>query len=229
MRCMEKEIRDLIIFSDISNESMSLICRNGKIKKYPAGSMIFSEREHINFIYVVISGTVSLYKVNENGQKKVMFILDNGKIINEVIVEDLPESINCEVFEDAKILEISKDIFISIMKSDFNLTKIIIESLSNKVRRMYRQLKNTPSSIKIEKKLVAKIYKLGRDYGISCGEGIMIDMSISITYLADLLGSQRETVSRAVKTLQNKNLFYYKDKKIFIPDLQKLSDYFKTS
>ena len=113
------------------------------------------------------------------------------------------------------------------MESDFQLTKAVIESLSNKVRRMYRQLKNTPSSIKIEKKLVAKIYKLGKDYGISCNNGTMIDMKISITYLADLLGSQRETVSRSIKILQDKKLFYYKDKKIFIPDLQELSDYFK--
>lgn len=225
----EEELRKLKIFSSISDKSISLINRNGKIKEYVSGSMIFLDKEYINLIYVMISGTVSLYKVNENGQKKVMFILDNGKIINEVIIKDIPESINCEVFEDAKILEIDKDTFIEIMESDFQLTKAVIDSLSNKVRRMYRQLKNTPSSIKIEKKLVAKIYKLGKDYGISCDNGIMIDMNISITYFADLLGSQRETVSRAMKTLQNKKLFYYKERKIFIPNLQKLSNYFKTS
>jgi CRP-like cAMP-binding protein len=226
---MIEELKNLKIFSDLSDDTIALISKYGKIKKHSNGSMLFSEREKINFVYIVVSGSVSLYKVNENGQKKVMFILDNGKIINEVIVEDMPESINCEVFEEAEIFEINRDILIEIMKRDFNLTKVIIESLSNKVRRMYRQLKNTPSSIKIEKKLVAKIYKLGRDYGVKCNDGIIIDMNLSITYLADLLGSQRETVSRAVKVLQSKNLFYYKDKKIVIPNLQKLSDYFKTS
>ena len=229
MEYREEELRKLKIFSGISDKSISLIYKHGKIKKYLSGSIIFLDKEHINLIYVVITGTVSLYKVNENGQKKVMFILDNGKIISEVIVQDLPESINCEIFEDAEILEIDRDAFIHIIESDFQLTKAVIESLSNKVRRMYRQLKNTPSSIKIEKKLVAKIYKLGKDYGISCDNGIMINMNISITYLADLLGSQRETVSRAIKILQNEKLFYYKNKKILIPDLKKLSDYFKTS
>lgn len=225
----EEELRNLKIFSEISDKSISLIHKNGKIKKYATGSMIFLDKEYANYIYVVVSGTVSLYKINENGQKKVMFILDNGEMLNEVIAEDLPESINCEAFEEAEIFEISRDTFIRIMECDFNLTKVVIGSLSNRVRRMYRQLKNTPSSIKIEKKLVAKIYKLGRDYGVSCNDGTIIDMNISITYLADLLGSQRETVSRAIKILQNKNLLSFKDKKIFIPDLQKLSDYFKTS
>ena len=115
------------------------------------------------------------------------------------------------------------------MKYDFELCKNIIISLSMKTRRMYRQLKNTPPSIKIEKKLAAKIYKLGRDYGVETEEGIVIKMNLTVTYLADLLGSQRETVSRALKILQDKKLISYKDKIILIYDLNKISEFFKTS
>ena len=118
---------------------------------------------------------------------------------------------------------------LEIMKYDFELCKNIIISLSMKTRRMYRQLKNTPPSIKIEKKLAAKIYKLGRDYGIETEEGIVINMNLTVTYLADLLGSQRETVSRALKILQDKKLISYKDKIILIYDLNKISEFFKTS
>ena len=39
-------------------------------------------------------------------------------------------------------------------------------------------------------------------------------MNISITYLADLLGSKRETISRALKILLNENLIKYENKKI---------------
>ncbi|OOM09171.1 Crp/Fnr family transcriptional regulator [Clostridium saccharobutylicum] len=229
MQYKEEELKKLKVFSNVSDKSISLINKCGKIKKYVAGDIIFSDKETVNIIYIVVSGTVSLYKINENGQKKVIFILDKGKLINEVIIQGLPSSVNCEVFEDAEILSINKEKLIKIMEGDFQLTKAVIESLASKVRRMYRQLKNTPSSIKIEKKLAAKIYKLGKDYGINSNEGIIVDMNISITYLADLLGSQRETISRAVKVLQNAGLIHYKDKKIFIPNLQKLSDYFKTS
>lgn len=228
MRYSEEKLKNLKIFLGISDKSISLIYRYGKTKKYASGSIIFLDKEYVKAIYIVVSGAVSLYKISENGQKKVMFILDNGELLNEVIVQDLPESINCEAFEDTEILEITKDIFINVMENDFNFTKSVMSILSNRVRRMYRQLKNTQSSIKIEKRLVAKIYKLGRDYGVSCNNGTMIDMNISITYMADLLGSQRETVSRAIKILQNKKLILFKDKKIFIPDLKKLSNYFKT-
>ena len=127
------------------------------------------------------------------------------------------------------ILGIKKEKLLNIMKEDFDLCKNIIISLSSKTRRLYRQLKNTPSSIKIEKRLAAKLYKLAKDYGVEHEDGIVIDMEISITYMADLLGSQRETVSRAMKVLQKNNLINYKSKKIIISNFEKLALFFKTS
>jgi len=92
---------------------------------------------------------------------------------------------------------------------------------------MYRQLKNATGVIKMEKRLAAKLWKLSKDYGVSCDNGIVINMNISITYLADLLGSKRETISRALKILLNENLIEYKDKKIKVISQEKLAEFFK--
>ena len=90
------------------------------------------------------------------------------------------------------------------MMNDFELTKIVISSLSIKVRRLYRQLKNS-TPIKVEKRVAAKLWKLSKDYGIEVEDGTVIDMNISITYLADMFGAPRETISRALKILQDKD------------------------
>lgn len=219
----------LEIFQNVSKETLEEISNNGEVKLYNPGQIVFYDKENVSTIYIILSGTVSLYKMNENGQKKVIFILGRGKVINDVIFKDLPASINCEIFERAELLLINKDILLEIMKDDFEFCKNIICSLSMKTRRLYRQLKNTPSSIKLEKKLAAKIYKLSIDYGISCNGGVYIDMDLTITYIADLLGSQRETVSRAMKVLQKNDLIEYKDKRVYVKDLNKLSEFFKTS
>lgn len=222
-----KEISKLEFFQDVDEKTINEILSKSEIKKYNSRHMLFYDKESVNIIYFIISGAVSLYKMNENGQKKVIFILDRGKIINDVIIKEMPASINCEVAMDAEILGIEKNELLKIMEHDFQLCKNIIFSLSMKTRRMYRQLKNTPSSVKIEKRLAAKIYKLGRDYGIKHDLGTMINMDFTITYIADLLGSPRETVSRAMKVLQEKELIIYKDKRIIIPKLDELSVFFK--
>ena len=72
----------------------------------------------------------ALYKLNESAQKKIIFILGKDSVINAVVLDDLPASVNCEVFEKAEILSFDKVIFEEIMKKDFELTKIIISSLN---------------------------------------------------------------------------------------------------
>lgn len=221
------ELKKLEMFSNISLETIKKILSQSDVKHYSAGEILFQDKEIVSTVYFIISGIVSLYKINENGHKKVIFMLGKGKIINEVILQKLPASINCEIFEDACILGINRDKLIELMKEDFDLCTSVIISLSSKTRRLYRQIKNTQSSVKIDKRLAAKIYKLGKDYGVECNEGILVNIDISITYLADLIGSQRETVSRTIKNLQKQNLIEYKNKKIYICDLQRLSNFFK--
>ena len=223
----EEQLENLEVFKGISKSSSKELMNLARIKKYAAGTHIFMDKEAVNTLYIVVSGSVSLYKLNENGNKRVIFILGKGKIINDVIIKDLPASINCEVFEDAHILSYDKYEFMNIMENDFELTKNIIGSLSMKVRRMYRQLKNATGVIRMEKKLAAKLWKLSKDYGVKCDDGVMINMNISVTYLADLLGSKRETISRAIKILIKENLIIYEDKKIKVINQDKLSEFFK--
>ena len=224
-----EELKNLEMFNNISESTIGKILEESDVKEHRAGEILFEDKEDVSTVYFVLKGIVSLYKINECGHKKVIFMLGKGKIINEVIIKELPASINCEIFEDAVILGIKKEKLLNIMKEDFDLCKNIIISLSSKTRRLYRQLKNTPSSIKIEKRLAAKLYKLAKDYGVEHEDGIVIDMEISITYMADLLGSQRETVSRAMKVLQKNNIINYKSKKIIISNFEKLALFFKTS
>lgn len=223
-----EELEELEIFKNISKASLDKLAHFGKVKKHIAGSHLFRDKEEVTTLYIVVSGTVSLYKLNESGYKRVIFILGTGKMINDVIIQDLPASINCEIFEEAQILSYDKHIFLDIMEKDFILSKNIIGSLAMKVRRMYRQLKNANGIIKMEKKLAAKIWKLSKDYGIPCDSGVIINMNMSITYLADLLGAKRETISRSLKILSNKNLIKYENKKIIVISQDRLSEFFKT-
>lgn len=215
------------IFNNISMNSLNKLMILGEFKQYKAGSHIFRDKDEVKSLYIVLNGKVALYKLNEFGNKRVIFILDKGKMINEVIIQDLYASINCEVFEDAEIIKYDKQDFLNIMEEDFNLTKNVICSLSLKTRRMYRQLKNSTGIIKMEKRIAAKIWKLSKDYGIECDEGILINMNISVTYLADLLGAKRETISRGLKILHDEKLINYKDKRIVIINQKKLSEFFK--
>ena len=218
------KLNEISLFSHINNNTIHKLNEICFVRQLKKGEHLFRDKEIIKSIYIVKSGKVALYKQSESAQKKVIFILGKDTVINEVIIDDLPASINCEAFEKAEILCFDRIKFLDIMKEDFELSKIIINSLAMKVRRLYRQGKNS-IPIKVEKRVAAKLWKLSRDYGIE--EGTLIDLNITITYLADMFGAPRETISRALKILNNEGLIINKNKRIIVPDREKLVRFFK--
>lgn len=131
------------LFQKVSPKAFVALAACGKLRQFVKGEHLFFDKDPVETIYVVVSGLVSLYKTNAQGEKKVIFILDQGKLINEVVLQGTTASVNCEVFETAQVLCFNKYDFLDIMEHDFALTKGVLDSLSVKVRRTYRQLKNT--------------------------------------------------------------------------------------
>ncbi|MBS6184993.1 MAG: Crp/Fnr family transcriptional regulator [Clostridium celatum] len=220
------KLNKISLFSQVNKETLYKLNEICFVRQLKKGEHLFRDKEVINSIYIIKSGKVALYKQSESAQKKVIFILGKDTIVNEVIIDNLPASINCEAFEQAEVLCFDRVKFLEVMKDDFELSKIIINSLAMKVRRLYRQGKNS-IPIKVEKRVAAKLWKLSRDYGIEIKEGILIDLNITITYLADMFGAPRETISRALKILNNEGLIINKNKKIIITNRDKLVKFFK--
>lgn len=225
---MSKKLIDLELFSGLKQETIDSLTSLCIEKYYKKGEHIFFDKDKVTTVFIVLKGKVTLYKIGEKAHKRIVFILGEGKIINDVVLDDLPSSISCEAFEDSEILCFDRDEFVKIMSNDFELTTVVINSLSKKVRRLYRQIKNA-TPIKIEKRVAAKLWKLAKDHGVDVKDGIEIGLNISITYLADMFGAPRETISRALKVLQKEELIVLNGKKIIVKDKDKLAKYFKNN
>lgn len=219
----------LSLFSNVRPKTIEKIISIGHIHHYTANESIFFDKDILSSIYFVLEGTACLYKTHSNGQNKVIFILSKGELLNESLSDELPSAINCKAYNDCAILSIPKKDLLMLMQSDPILMENILSAFSKRIRRLYRQLKNSTSVIKMEKRLAAKLWKLSRDYGVPCKEGVLINFPITITSLADFLGSYRETISRALKVLISNELVIYQNKYIIIPDPDKLSLYFKSN
>jgi CRP-like cAMP-binding protein len=197
------------------------------VKSYTKGEHIFLERDEVRHFFCILEGIAALYKINSVNEKRSVFVYGTGEMLNEVILDGKPASMNGEILKDARVLCLERTGFLSVCRKDFGLTKAVMDSMAMKIRRLYHQLRNTSTNIRGDKRIAAKLWKLSRDYGVGCGRGTEIDFDLTITYLAELLGSQRETVSRQVKVLTEQGLVIVDKSRFIIPDREKLQDYFR--
>lgn len=221
-------MNNIEVFKNIKEESTVNLEKILKTRKLSKKEILFYERDMVDKIYFIKEGKISLFKINESGERKIIFILPKGEMINDIFIDEKKSSaVSCEAFEKSTLLECSSKDFIKIMEGDFILTKNVLNHLQNINRRLYRQLKNS-ISIRMDKKLAAKLYRMGREFGVEKDEWTLINANLTITYIADMLGCKRETLSRSMKVLQDENLVKIENKKMYIKR-DELSSYFKNT
>ena len=221
-------MKNIEVFKNLSDETYEKLGKILRRRELNKKEVLFLEREVVERVYFIEEGKISLFKITESGERKIIFILRKGQMINNVLIDkNKTTTVSCKAFENSKLLECNSKDLLKIMEEDFQLTKNILSHIQNLNRRLYRQLKNSVS-IRMDKKLAAKLYRMGREFGINKDEWTLINADLTITYMADMLGCKRETLSRAMKVLQDKNLVKFENKKIYIKQ-DELSLYFKNS
>jgi len=226
MKKVEK-LKVLEIFEGVKEETLEKIAGKGKISEIEKGRVLFRAQEPAAFICIQLSGKSIIYNLTHEGKRKILFICGKGMLLNEHVFNEHATSMYCETIDKSKIFMISCREFVDIMQEDFKLAKNVMAAQEKKIWRLSHQLKNTMSSIYLERKLAAKLWKLARDFGIQTEDGIEIDVNMTASFLADMLGVSRETTSRTCATLIENGLIVIKKKRVIIENPEKMAYFYK--
>lgn len=223
---MKRGINKIKLFNYLDKETKEKLSDISKIKEYKKGDLVYSAKEKMNTVYFVLEGVAGLYKPNPDNTRKVVFIFSAGDVLNEVIIYENTTSLSCEILAPTKLLEIPREKFVEVLETSYPLAKGVIESLISKNRIMSHQLKNISNSITVDRQIAFNLWRLGRDFGIQTPNGIEINFDLSITYLSEILGAKRETVSRQVKVLCELGLISVNKKRFTLLKYDELLEYF---
>lgn len=214
----------LWLLQNLKPDTRSCFLQLGQTVSYPKGHLILRVRERRPDILFILGGKIQIYTLTKCGKKKILFILGKDNIANDSFLYD-SNAVYCETLETCQFFQIRREALLSLMEKDFQLTKALFAYQEWKLSRLEHQLKNTVGSIYLERRLAAKLWKLARDFGRPTEKGVRIDMDLSVTFLADLLGAPRETTSRVCKKLADQGLIYMEKKKIYIPDMERMAQF----
>lgn len=218
----------LALFKEVAPDTLQKLRKYGKIQEFPKGSLIIRAKEPLEQIYIQIDGKSIVYNLTHTGNRKILFIFGRGALLNEHVLNEHHSATYCETIEKSRIFIIPADRFVRCMQQDFALTRAVLAAQERKVWRLGHQLKNTMGSIYMERRLAAKLWKLARDFDVNVPEGIEININLSVTFLADMLGTPRETASRLCRTLVDYRLIQMKGKRIIIINPQRISAFYRT-
>lgn len=224
----KNQLSQLDFFHDIASETVERLWAAGKVLDFQKGTVLIRAKEPVEYVFFQLSGKSIVYNLTHDGRRKILFVFGRGIMLNEHVFNIHTTSLYCETIDKSKVFKVPVSEFEKLMQSDFELTKRVFEAQERKIWRLSHQLKNTMSGIYLERKLAAKLWKLSRDFGIPKDSGIEIDINMTITFLADMLGVPRETTSRVCSALVDNGLITMNKRRILISNPDKLSMFYKT-
>lgn len=172
-------------------------------KKMDAGTYLFHEGDTTGKLYLVCSGRVKLRKSTEEGKDFVLSVLRNGDLLGEIGgYSNMTHSFSAEVIESGEIGIITwKDMEALLVRhADFALQFMNWMGLMHRITQSkFRDLLlfGKPGA------LASTLIRLSNTYGVLCKDGIRLDIKLTNTDMADMIGTSRESVNRMLSAMKD--------------------------
>jgi CRP/FNR family transcriptional regulator len=206
-------------FRGLSPEQLSEASRIAFEKHFNKGEIIFSDGEEGDGSYLIIEGTVKVFKLSPEGKEHIIHLFSSGRIFGEMAVfggEHFP--INAEAITPTRVLFFPRSAFISLIEKSQTLALKMLADLSYKLRVLTAQIENL-SLKEIPARLAAYLMLMAREQGLSTH----VDLMISKAQLASILGTIPETLSRVFAKLSTQGLIRVEGRKIVFLDAVRLT------
>jgi DNA-binding response OmpR family regulator len=101
---------------------------------YKKKQTLYSEGQRPKAVYYIKSGKIKIYKTNEDGKELITDIFGAGDFFGYTyILEEINYKENAQVLEDAEIMHISKEDFITLISGDSQVAKQFIKLIARNV------------------------------------------------------------------------------------------------
>ncbi len=199
----------------------------GKVKRLQKNEYLFHIRDQVNMVYVILSGYAVLKRDSDEHGTKAVFLIHDGDIANEVILDKITASISCCALSELYVWSFTREQIFDLMNYDFAVAQFFLNSMALKIRKLYHQAESTTKPTRLGHQVSSRIWKFARDYGVVKDGYVEIPFTVRITLLAEFAGSNRESVSRVVADMKKKNLVSLDKGVCRIYDMDALKNYMK--
>ncbi len=196
-----------------------------KLVRYNEGQKIFQPGDNRSVLYFVMMGRVRLYEILPDGRAITLSILS----VNDVFAQSSNQNsyfhdVYAEVMKDSIIACIQESSLETLMEQSPLLASRIIYSFSQQLSQSQILIEGLLGR-DVSLRLVNILLKLATEFGIAeANGGVSIDLGLTHQELADMIGSNRVTVTRKLIELQKKNLINVQNRTIMLVNRRALEN-----
>lgn len=218
-------IKKLALFSELDDNSLSVISGLLKERKYKKNMMVFMEGEPSKAVYFVKRGKVKIYKTTQEGKEHIIHIMSDGDVFAEAcLLGAFPYPANVEALEDSEIYMIQNEELDKLLEEHPRIGIQIIKVLSKRLQMISKQVENLALRDAYGK-TASLIIQLLKGQGKELVDGAVLSTDLSRQDMGNMVGLSRETFTRALSKLKQYEAVDIEKDEIRIISVDKLKEW----
>jgi len=193
-------LRVIPMFSGVSDEALESIASLLIERSFPKHKTIVEEGAPGDYMYIIVEGRVKVTKLSGDGREKILELLEVGDFFGEMsLFDEAPRSASVKGLSQVRILALARNDFLRLLARSPDLALSVIQELTRRLRQVDEQASSL-SFQRVKERAMGLLVRLAREEPGQ--ESRRKTPVLTHQQIADMIGTSRETVTRAVKGLK---------------------------
>ena len=209
-----ESLRHIPLFSAVGDDDLEALAALLIERRFPKHKTIVEEGLPGDYMYVIREGRVQVSKLSDDGREKILEFLEAGDFFGEMsLLDNAPRSASCRALSESRVLALSRNDFLNAMRKSPDLAMGVVQELTRRLRQIDEQASSL-SFQRVKERTMGLLTRLAKGNGDGARR-----MTPALTHqqIADMIGTSRETVTRALKGLKEQGWLEQEGKKYLVP------------
>lgn len=194
------------IFAGLDRDDLRDLAQRMQMREYAAGALIVGQEDRGDSLFIVVHGRVKVVLYGDNGREIILSMFREGEIFGEMsLLDNQPRSASVISLEPTKALVLERSAFVRHLSDHPTTATAILAEMSRRLRQADKVIGNL-ALLDVYGRLARLLQDLAEREGVPTGEGVLIKERPTQQEIASMIGTSRETVSRALSDFARRGL-----------------------
>jgi CRP/FNR family cyclic AMP-dependent transcriptional regulator len=215
------------LLSNLSEETLDRLVPLFVERVYQKGEAIFHQGDAGEALFLISSGQVRVEKEILDGTPVTLALRGAGSVIGELaLLDGSTRSATVYAMGMVKGLSLARSSFLTFLGDNTEALKSLLAILSQRLRESDQRIEDLGSKT-LAQRLAGVMLKLAATEGEQGQDGIKLSSTVNYQLLTGLLCTNRESVSRAMRSMKESGLLDKAGRLFVLKDVQGLSDLYE--
>lgn len=215
---------EIPIFESLSKEELDGIISVRKHMALKKGENLFLEGDKVSKLFIISEGMIKISKTTGDGKEQIINILTVGDFIgeNNILGDVIESNISATAIKNTELCTISREDIKEILSRNISICLKFISELNKRLVEVENLSRNL-STNDPEARICCMLLEFSEKYGKEVDGKVEINLPLNREEMANYCGIARETLSRKLNLLENKNIIkFIGTKKVIVKDISLL-------